>query len=138
MHTGADETLDRIDEAVAQARDRADRARAYRDELDAVRVVGRSRDGGGEVTLGHTGAVLDLHLGRGLAGASLERIRAALLEANATAQAQLTAQVAELTGQAFGADSGTTREIAAHYREMFPLPESEGQGHGPDVSGVLR
>lgn len=138
MHTGAEETLARVDVAVAQARERADRARAYREELDTLRVVGRSRGGAAEVTLGHTGAVLDLHLDGGLAGASLEMIRGALLEANATGQAQLTARVAELTGQAFGEDSATTREIAAHYRELFPPLDVTGHGHGPGVSGVLR
>jgi hypothetical protein len=138
VQTGVEDTLARIDGAVALARERAERAAACRDQLDALRVVGRCRDGTAEVTLGHTGALLDLHLGGGLGTASLERIASALLEANTTAQARLSARVAELTGQAFGEDSGTTREIAAHYRSMFPPPDRDDRGHGPASSGVLR
>jgi hypothetical protein len=132
--------LARIDGAVAQAREQAIRAQAYREELDALRVVGRSRDDAAEVTLGHTGAVLDLRLGRHLEEASLERIRAAVLEANAAGRAQLAGRVAELTGQAFGEESETTLEISALYGEMFPPVDDDrsgrGQGHGQP--GVLR
>lgn len=134
MHRAADETLDRIDEAVAQARARADRAREYRDRLELLRADGRSRGGAAGVTLGPTGAVLDVHLGRGLHSASLERIRAELLDANAAARAELAERVVALTGQAFGEDSATTREIATRYREMLAPPVDDG----PGPAGVLR
>jgi DNA-binding protein YbaB len=136
VYGSQEEALAQIDRAVAQAQERVTQARAYQAELEGMRVVGQSRDGTAEVTLGHTGAVLDVYLGRSLQDAGLDRIRAVLLEANSAAQAQLAEQVTELTGRTFGRDSGTTREIAAQYRQMFPPPDDTGPGAGQ--GGVLR
>lgn len=136
MAGSAEEALSSVDRAVADAQQRAVEARRFSEELDQVRVVGQSRDGAAEVTLTHTGALTDIYLGRRLEDASLDKIRSSILEASVAAQGQLADRVSALAGQAFGNESGTTRELVRQYADLFPpAPPDED---GPHTSGVLR
>jgi hypothetical protein len=128
-----EEALAHVDRGVAEAQGRAVRAQALSADLDGLRVSGRSRDGAAEVTLTHTGAVVDVHLGRRLENAGLDQIRAAILEANTAAQGELSAQVTQLTMRALGESSAAAREISEQYRQMFPPVDG-----GPSDHGVLR
>ena len=138
MHLSAEEALASVDRAVAAAQDRAEHALDYRRRLERLRVTGRSRDGVARVTLSHTGALCDLQLVRGHEHLGAEQVRAVVLEANRDAQAAVTAAVTEVTAEAFGRDSGTTREIARQYAALFAPASPSGQRAGDDRPGVLR
>ena len=137
-HPSAEEALASVDQAVAAAQDRAERAHDYRRRLDRLRVTGRSRDGVARVTLSHTGALSDLHLERTAEHLGAERVRAVVLEANRAAQGHLVAAVTEVTAEAFGRDSATAREIARQYADLFPPPAEPGATVATDRPGVLR
>lgn len=139
MFPDAEQALAHVDRAIAQAQERAVRAQQLTQELDALRVTGHSADGAAEVTLTHTGALVDLYLGKTLEEASLERIRTAVLEASTNAQGQIGEHVAELSSRAFGADSQSAQELTRQFQEMFPRREDDGpEGPGGSMPGVLR
>ena len=125
MYSNAEDALASVDRAAARMQEQAAKARAFADEVSRLQVVGQSRDGAAEVTVGHNGALKDLDLGRSLDDASLEQIRAAVLEANADAHRQVVDRVGELSAAAFGADSATSRELVGQYADMFPAPPDE-------------
>ena len=138
MHPSAEEALASVDRAVTAAQDRVEHALDYRRRLDRVRVTGRSRDGVARVTLSHTGALCDLQLARGHEHLGAEQVRTAVLEANRDAQAAVAATVTEVTAEAFGRESGTTREIARQYAALFAPASPPEPRAGGDRPGVLR
>lgn len=119
MFNNADDALASVDRLVAQAQQKAEQAERYADNVAALKVTGSSR-AGAEVTLSHTGALLNIELLSALNNASLEQIRSAVLEANAAAQGQLSQRVAELASESFGQGSDTASEFTRQYTEMFP------------------
>lgn len=126
-----------IDQLMARAQERAVQAQAMAAEMESMRVVGQSDDRSAEVTLSSTGALVDLYIGPSLQGAGGEAVRAALMQANAAAQRELTTRATEVTARHFGADSETTREFSGRYADLFGTPGDEGDG--PDAGpGVLR
>ncbi|MEV7428569.1 MULTISPECIES: YbaB/EbfC family nucleoid-associated protein [unclassified Nocardioides] len=135
MYSSPEEALASVDRAAAKMQEQVVKAQAYAVEVETLRIVGQSRDGGAEVTVGHNGAIHDLYLGRTLNDATLERIRSAVLEANADAQRQVVERVSALSAETFGADSATAREITRQYADMFPAPPDDGGS--PTRAGVL-
>ncbi|MCR6033495.1 hypothetical protein GGQ22_18955 [Nocardioides sp. zg-579] len=139
MYSSPEEALASVDRAAAQMQEQVVKAQAYAVEVETLRIVGQSRDGAAEVTVGHNGAIRDLYLARSLNDATLDRIRAAVLEANADAQRQVVERVSELSAETFGAESATAREISRQYAEMFPAaPDDDGGSAGSTGAGVLR
>ncbi len=61
-----------------------------------------------------------------------------MLEANRDAQAAVASAVTEVTAEAFGRESGTTREIARQYAALFAPASSPEPRAGDDRPGVLR
>lgn len=108
-----------VDDLMARARDQVVRARAMVDELEALVVVGRSGDGRCEVTVGHGGGLVDLRLSPGLAQASLDEVRRAILEADAAARRSMSEEVAVLAAAHYGGGSATAEELSARYARLL-------------------
>lgn len=134
MFDSAEEAMAHIDRGIGAARDRAEQAQRLTVELEGLRVTGRSPDDAAEVTVTHTGALVDLYLSRRLDQATLDQIRSAVLAAQSDAQAQIPDRIAELTQHAFGEDSATSRSVVEQYRGLFPPPDGDPEPR----DGVLR
>ena len=85
----ADEALARIDRGVAQAESRASRAREFADGYAALEGTGASDGGDVKVTVGAEGLLSRLTITDAAASSSGASVRAAILEANAAAVADL-------------------------------------------------
>lgn len=130
------EAHQRVRELIDKAHDHARAAQTMVTDLDALRVTGRAQDGT-SVTLGHTGALLELSLSEELSGAATSEVERSLREANTAAQQELRSRVGELAALHYGEDSDTSRQFEQQYADLFPEPppEEERPRGGP---GVLR
>ncbi len=136
----ADEARARIENAVRQAEDNVARSRAMSDELDSLRVVGRSRNGLAEVTVTTSGALVDLNLATELEDSSLAEIRNALLQASADARVQASQGALAVAARHYGEGSKTVDQFEDFYTKMLRVSDA-ATGEGPDGDagpGVLR
>lgn len=110
------EATSRVDALVAQAREHAERMRALSGELEAIEVTGTAD--GVAVTLGHTGALVDVRIDRG--SAYPDELEQAVLAASRAAQQRLRAVVDEVVAEHCGADTPTAEHFAEQYARLFP------------------
>lgn len=131
-----EEARESVRRMVEMAQERARQAHAMVGELEALRVVGESREGT-RVVLGHTGGLLEVTLGDRLGDADLRTIEQSINQANADAQFRLKAQVQELAGRHYG-ESETTSHFSQQYDQLFPDAAPTDRPEGPSTGGVLR
>lgn len=100
--------MDRYHHAqVAEAQQRAEDAARFAADLDALRVTGRSPDGA-QVTLTHTGAMVDLRLPDTVPAQVAESVLAAVADAHR----RIAEQVRELACAGLGAEAGRSFALA--------------------------
>lgn len=92
-----------VDQVQAEAHARLEAAARLRDELAAVRGRATSRDRVATVTVGPSGALVDVEFADQAQRVSPDVLRTAVLEAFGTAQADVQATVARLTAAIPGA-----------------------------------
>lgn len=124
MIHNADDARTRIELAMRQAQENVERSRELTRDLETMRVVGRSRDGSAEVVLSSSGALVDLRLDERLNSASLDEVRAAVLQANTDARSRAEEEIASVAGRHFGAGSKTVDQFEDHYTKMLRLPDA--------------
>lgn len=94
--TSAKEALRRIDDGISRARERADRATAFRSGYEAVHATGESRQDGVRVTLDASGLLTALTVTDEGASRSGRQVAAAIMRAHGGRAAARRGQPADL------------------------------------------
>lgn len=132
-----DEKLQQINDQVEAVQKKASAYEEFGRRVEEVRAVGKSRDGGAEVTLDVHGSMVDLALNDAVNEATLVQIRQDILEANDAARTRLSEMVRELAESVGGVDGGTSASLAELYRPRLGTDEDEGDD-GRHRGGVVR
>jgi DNA-binding protein YbaB len=115
--------LDEVDAWVESTQERAARSAAAAHELGMLRGIGRDADELVEATVSGSGVLIDIALDPAIRSQPVERTRQQILSAIADAQRALTARVAEIATETWGADSPTTRSLIAARARLVEAPE---------------
>lgn len=115
--------LDEVDAWVAATQERAARSAAAARELGMLRGIGRDPDGVVEATVLGSGVLIDIALDPSIRSQPVERTRQQILSAIVEAQRVLTARVAEIATQTWGADSPTAASLIAARARLVEAPE---------------
>lgn len=117
------EATSRVDALVAKAKEHAERMQALSGELEAIEVTGSAE--GVAVTVGHTGALLDVRIDRG--NSYPDQLEQAILAASRVAQQRLRTVVDEVVTEYAGAGTPTAEHFTEQYSRLFPdSGEEEG------------
>lgn len=129
MSYEADAAVQRIEDGIAQAQQRAVKAREFRAEVD--RTLGAAEVDGVSVHVDVTGVVRDLRLPRPLQHRDPDKLATSILAAIRAGHAQAAEQAKVAAEAAFG-DSDTTRMFAQELdsRLAQALPSSDGGESG--------
>jgi DNA-binding protein YbaB len=113
--------LDGVDAWLESTQERAARSAAAARELAALRGVGHDADDVVEATVSGSGVLIDIALDPRIRSQPVERTRQQILAAITDAQHAVTARVAEIATETWGAESPTTASlIAARGRLVAP------------------
>ncbi|WP_020664683.1 YbaB/EbfC family nucleoid-associated protein [Amycolatopsis benzoatilytica] len=115
----------RIDQLVAQAKQKAQRYRAMQQAVEQVSVSAASKDGTATVTVDSAGNVADLRITDRVREMSGDQVAKAVLSALRAAQAKLPDRLSEVMADTIGDDPQTRDTIVGNYRAKFPEPEPE-------------
>lgn len=115
----------RVDQLVAQAKQKAQRYRAMQQAVERVSVSAASKDGTATVTVDSAGNVTDLRITDRVREMSGDQVAKAVLSALRTAQAKLPDRLDEVMADTIGDDPQTRDTIVGSYRAKFPEPEPE-------------
>jgi DNA-binding protein YbaB len=115
--------LEEVDAWVLATQERAARSAVAARELGALRGTGRDADRLVEVTVSGSGVLIDIALDPQIRSQPVERTRRQILSAIADAQRALTARVAEIATETWGADSPTTASLIAARERLVEAPE---------------
>jgi DNA-binding protein YbaB len=115
--------LDDVDAWLASTQEQAARSAATARELGALRGIGRDPDGVVEATVSGSGVLIDIALDPQIRSQPVEQTRQQILAAIADAQRALTARVAEIATETWGADSPTTASLIAARTRLVSAPE---------------
>jgi len=126
---GSGAGLDDIDAWLASTQDQAARSTAAARELGALRGIGRDPDGVVEATVSASGVLIDIALDPQIRSQPVEQTRQQILAAIGDAQRALTARVAEIATETWGADSPTTVSLIAARTRLVSAPEVD-RGNG--------
>ncbi|KDO05146.1 YbaB/EbfC family nucleoid-associated protein [Amycolatopsis mediterranei] len=121
----------RVDQLVAQAKQKAQRYRAMQQAVEQVSVSAASKDGTATVTVDSAGNVTDLRITDRVREMSGTQVAKAVLSALRTAQAKLPDRLGEVMAETIGDDPQTRDTIVGSYRAKFPEPEPEPDETGP-------
>ncbi|MEA5362505.1 YbaB/EbfC family nucleoid-associated protein [Amycolatopsis sp., V23-08] len=128
----SDKAEARVDQLVAQAKQKALRYRAMQQAVEQVSVSAASKDGTATVTVDSAGNVTDLRITDRVREMSGDQVAKAVLSALRTAQAKLPDRLGEVMAETIGDDPRTRDTIVGSYRAKFPEPEPE-PGETPPV-----
>ena len=113
--------LDDVEAWLESTQERAARSAAAARELAALRGIGRDANGVVEAAVSGSGVLIDIALDPQIRSQPVERTRQQILAAIIDAQRAVTAHVAEIATETWGADSPTTASlIAARARLVAP------------------
>ncbi|WP_255638271.1 YbaB/EbfC family nucleoid-associated protein [Amycolatopsis sp. DSM 110486] len=115
----------RVDQLVAQAKQKAQRYRAMQQAVEQVVVSAASKDGTATVTVDSAGNVTDLRITDRVREMSGDQVAKAVLSALRTAQSKLPDRLSEVMADTIGDDPQTRDTIVGSYRAKFPEPEPE-------------
>jgi DNA-binding protein YbaB len=115
----------RVDQWVAQAKEKAQRYQAMRAAVGQVSVTESAKDGMVTVTVDSAGNVTDLRITDEVRGLSGSQVATAVLTTLRRAQSRLPERLGEVMADTIGDDQQTVDTIVGNYRERFPEPELE-------------
>lgn len=133
--TSADEALARIEDGIARARERADRASAFRSGYEAIHATGESRQDGVRVTLDASGLLTALTITDEGASRSGRQVAAAIMRAHGDAVGRLHAEVGRLTTDAFGDSPQTAAAVLGELPPEHHDDRSPHEGRGTPTTG---
>jgi DNA-binding protein YbaB len=115
--------FDHVDAWLASTQERAARSAAAARQLGGLRGIGRDADSFVEVTVSGSGVLIDIALDPQIRSQPVEQTRQQILAAIADAQRALTARVAEIATETWGAESPTTASLIAARTRLVSAPE---------------
>ncbi|MGW7531617.1 YbaB/EbfC family nucleoid-associated protein [Amycolatopsis sp. NPDC054798] len=115
----------RIDQMVAQAKQKAQRYQAMQAAVGQVSVTETGKDGLVTVTVDSAGNVTDLRITDQVRELSGAQVSAAVLTTLRRAQSRLPDRLGEVMAETIGDDRQTMDTIVGNYRAKFPEPEPE-------------
>ncbi|WP_410569361.1 YbaB/EbfC family nucleoid-associated protein [Amycolatopsis sp. cmx-4-61] len=121
----AETAVARVDQLVAQAKEKAQRYRAMQQAIEQVSVSGASKDGTATVTVDSAGNVTGLRITDRVREMSGDQVAKAVLSALRTAQSKLPERLGEVMADTIADDPRTRDVILGSYRAKFPEPEPE-------------
>ncbi|KAA9151023.1 YbaB/EbfC family nucleoid-associated protein [Amycolatopsis acidicola] len=117
----------RVDQLVAQAKEKARRYRAMQAAVGQVSVTESSPDGLVSVTVDSAGNVTDLRITDKVKELSGAQVSAAVLTTLRRAQSRLPERLGEVMAETIGDDPQTMDTIIGNYRAKFPEPEEPAE-----------
>ncbi|MGW4398489.1 YbaB/EbfC family nucleoid-associated protein [Amycolatopsis nivea] len=129
---GAGDAAARVDQMVAEAKQKAQRYQAMQAAVGQVSVTETGKDGLVTVTVDSAGNVTDLRITDQVRECSGAQAAAAVLTTLRRAQARLPDRLGEVMAETIGDDRQTMDTIVGNYRAKFPEPEPEEPGPGED------
>jgi DNA-binding protein YbaB len=123
VEPGFETATARVDQWVADARAKAERYQAMREQAQQVSVTASAPDELVTVTVDSAGNVTGLRITDEARNLSGERIAAAVLDTIRRAQARLPQRLAEVMADTIGSDQRTIDTIVGNYRAKFPDPD---------------
>ncbi|EFL11055.1 predicted protein [Streptomyces sp. AA4] len=129
---GAGDAAARVDQMVAQAKQKAQRYQAMQAAVGQVSVTETGKDGLVTVTVDSAGNVTDLRITDQVRELSGAQVAAAVLTTLRRAQARLPDRLGEVMAETIGDDRQTVDTIVGNYRAKFPEPEPEEPDPGED------
>lgn len=118
---GADATA-RVDQWLAQTREKAQRYQAMQAAVGQVSVTESSPDGMVTVTVDSAGNATDLRITDRVRELSGAQVATAVLTTLRRAQARLPERLGEVMAETIGGDQATVDTVVGRYREKFPEP----------------
>lgn len=115
----------RVDQMVAQAKEKAQRYQAMQAAVGQVAVTETGKDGLVTVTVDSAGNVTDLRITDQVRELSGAQVAAAVLTTLRRAQSRLPDRLGEVMAETIGDDRQTVDTIVGNYRAKFPEPEPE-------------
>lgn len=128
----ADLAVARIEEQIAQARERAERASEVRQRIDALRGTAVSPRRELTVTVDAGGRLVSVEVADAAFGLSARDLGRLIVETANAAQRQAGAKAVEVASEAFGEQSG----IVAHLREEVEKAPPSARGGSGDGSHI--
>ncbi|MCU1687967.1 MAG: hypothetical protein JWQ81_8706 [Amycolatopsis sp.] len=122
LSNGAGDPAARVDQWVAQAREKAQRYQAMQEAVGQVSVTESSKDGMVTVTVDSAGNPTDLRITDRVRELSGAQVAAAVLTTLRRAQARLPERLGEVMTETIGDDQATVDTVVGRYREKFPEP----------------
>jgi DNA-binding protein YbaB len=123
----------RVDQWVAQAKEKAQRYQAMQVAVGQVSVTESSKDGMVTVTVDSAGNVTDLRITDRVRELSGTQVATAVLTTLRRAQSRLPERLGEVMAGTIGDDQQTMDTIVGNYRAKFPEPEpDEPEPAGPE------
>ena len=134
----AEQWLDGWERSAVQ---QAEKARALADQVTGVEMSASTQDGAVRVTVGASGAVVDLRLTEQIRKYPAGELAAEILAVMRRAQVQLAAQVADIATRTLGAADPAARAVVDSFEQRFPAvstgqdptnqdDQGESTGHG--------
>jgi DNA-binding protein YbaB len=127
MFGAGDDAGGRLDAWVAEAKAKAQRYQAMREQAQQVSVTESSKDGLVTVTVDSGGNVTDLRITDRVRELSGAQVAASVLAAMRKAQSRLPERLGDVMATTIGDDQATVQTIVGNYRSRFPEPEPEDQ-----------
>ena len=121
-----------VDDQVEQARDRAERATAWRREVEALLGHGTADGGGVRVSVRPDGLLTDLRIRDASAARGARAVERAVLEALTAAQAQVRSAAHAASVQAWGERDNAVNALDAEVRASTPPPQPLVDPGSPD------
>jgi DNA-binding protein YbaB len=112
----------RVDQWVAQAKEKAQRYQAMQAAVGQVSVTESSKDGMVTVTVDSAGNATDLRITDQVRELSGTQVATAVLTTLRRAQARLPERLGEVMTETIGDDKATVDTVVGKYREKFPEP----------------
>lgn len=125
LSNAAGDPAARVDQWVAQAREKAQRYQAMQAAVGQVSVTESSKDGMVTVTVDSAGNVTDLRITDRVRELSGTQVATAVLTTLRRAQSRLPERLGEVMASTIGDDKQTMDTIVGNYRAKFPEPEPE-------------
>jgi DNA-binding protein YbaB len=113
----AEQWLDGWERSAAQ---QAEKARALADQVTGIEVSASTQDGAVQVTVGASGALVDLRLGEQIRKYPPGELAAEILAVMRRAQAQLAAQVSDIAARTLGAEDPAAKAVVDGFEQRFP------------------
>jgi hypothetical protein len=125
--TGPDDAIAHVEQQIAAAREQAERARGFQDEVTAARGSAESPRGHVRVTVDASGRLAEVTLSARAYELAPQQLGRLIVETSRAAQRAAGERVLRLAAETFGSDSGVVERLRAELDALAPARRS-GRG----------